>query len=1429
VPDNEKKNKLTDFIDIEFLQEFQDFFAKTMDVASITVDDTGPITQPSNFTDFCIKYTRGSELGYNRCNACDIKWGKLAAEKGEPVIYPCHSGLTDFAVPIIIEGEHIASILAGQVLTEPPNEEHFRELARELGINEDEYIDAVRKIKIVPIEKIKVAADFIYFVANSISAIGLKNYQLYKKSQREKLYREITETIRSTLEISDIKQLIVNSVGSLLDTDRCFIMEYNQIIDDFLPVEFEYLSSSRIKSYKGIDVNVDVPEFALLLKQGQQIVINHKDVWINGVKKPADTEKEAIDRHDVKSAFSVPLYYGNELLGALAVHYVRESHHITDDEINQINIFSNQISIALHQAMLYKQTKLLAEREAFLRRIVEKLQGSLDIEEILSYICEQTSILFNVQRTAIAVFPNQDNYEEYILRKEYKSDEKIIGVAQVDDFSKVAAYFGVLIKKSNDFISIENIPESDTPDYFKAVYIQMGVKSLIGTAISKGENVWGTLVLSDYNEHRKWTDDEKNMLKTISNQVYIALNHAELFNKFKQTTANQNAILNNMPFMAWLKDKKSRLLAANEAYAETTGLTLENIIGKTDFDFYPKNMAQKYVDDDGLVIETKKPFNSEELIIGTKGARLHETFKSPVFDEKGNVIGTVGLARDITDRKDAELELIRRQEQIIKSAERENFIGNIVLKAIRTFDMNGIKAIVKDVGEITAADRCYFVEIDLEKMKGVAINYEGEYLASPEIKSIIGYEFPTEEVSKFIEIFLETKDLSVFDYEEILKDMSGEFEGPKKYANRFELKNSVAIPFYYRDKLTAALVIEYVKEKVTPDVETVEFLKILGNQTGIAFSQIKLFNEAKQKAERETVLRKMLETIRSTIDINQMKKQIVEEIGKYLNVERCVIHQVDQKTGKFAIIDEFSEYMIDDSLVSYVGIDIEDKHLEFFKNLFSSKAEMLAPNWPECLNNLENVDQVTKEWINTLGIKSDYVFPIVHNDKLLASLYLTYTKKYEYLTDDDLNIIRLLSSQIAIALYQADLFEKEKQATEREKISKNIVEILRSTLDKDIIKHLFVINLGKFFGADRVFFSDYDSKSGTYLPIEKGSEYLSSPLEKSFVNFDFTVDNIIDFIKPLIEKRELNIISWDEYIKDKPKTQALVSRFENANVKSSYNLPVLYQEKIMGYFCIEYTHDVKKLPDEDINRIRNMCTQAGIALYHADLYLKAQDAVHSKAEFIESISNEFKMPLNSIVEFSGLLSKNDVEREIEIDYLDIINKNGRQLLEIADDIITVSEIESEKFMLVYEHFDSEQLIQEVINSIKLAADNKAITLELSLTKININADRKMLAKTLGILIGNAIKLTRNGGKILITSEINEDKLIISVENAAETDLNTDDASAGTSLANAPQSKGLGLSIAKKLIELHKGALHVESTAGKWSRYWFILPKAYIPE
>lgn len=169
--------RLTDLIDVATLQEIQDSFANLTGMAALTTDaDGNAVTQGSNFTDFCMNYTRQSRLGCARCESCDKSGGEQTMRTGRAAAYFCHAGLVDFAAPIMVNGQFIGSFIGGQVLTEKPDENEFRRIAKELDIDPDEYIRALRKVKIVEKKQIDLAADFLCTIAKVLSQTAYSNY-----------------------------------------------------------------------------------------------------------------------------------------------------------------------------------------------------------------------------------------------------------------------------------------------------------------------------------------------------------------------------------------------------------------------------------------------------------------------------------------------------------------------------------------------------------------------------------------------------------------------------------------------------------------------------------------------------------------------------------------------------------------------------------------------------------------------------------------------------------------------------------------------------------------------------------------------------------------------------------------------------------------------------------------------------------------------------------------------------------------------------------------------------------------------------------------------------------------------------------------------------------------------------------------------------
>lgn len=133
--------------------------------------------------------------------------------------------------------------------------------------------------------------------------------------------------------------------------------------------------------------------------------------------------------------------------------------------------------------------------------------------------------------------------------------------------------------------------------------------------------------------------------------------------KFQETKRQQKAILDNIPDIVWLKDMESRYIAVNESFGKACGVKAEDIAGMTDLELWPRELAEKYREEDRAVMQSRRQKHVEEPLVLRDGKSIWvETIKSPIYDESGNVIGTAGIARDITEKKISHEQLSRINE-----------------------------------------------------------------------------------------------------------------------------------------------------------------------------------------------------------------------------------------------------------------------------------------------------------------------------------------------------------------------------------------------------------------------------------------------------------------------------------------------------------------------------------------------------------------------------------------------------------------------------------------------------------------------------------------------------------------------------------------------------------------------------------------------
>lgn len=175
---------ITDLIAPEVLQQIQDAFCAMSNIAAGIADLNGvAVTTDSLSTDFCMNYNKKSLIGRARCEQCDKQGGELALEKKRFVSYHCHTGLVDFAAPIMANGKMIGSFIGGQIRTTELDEDRLLEIADEIGVDPQEYLTAAKKIRLVEEEELKRAGEFLYKISNILSNMAYNRYQVLQANK----------------------------------------------------------------------------------------------------------------------------------------------------------------------------------------------------------------------------------------------------------------------------------------------------------------------------------------------------------------------------------------------------------------------------------------------------------------------------------------------------------------------------------------------------------------------------------------------------------------------------------------------------------------------------------------------------------------------------------------------------------------------------------------------------------------------------------------------------------------------------------------------------------------------------------------------------------------------------------------------------------------------------------------------------------------------------------------------------------------------------------------------------------------------------------------------------------------------------------------------------------------------------------------------
>ena len=286
-------------------------------------------------------------------------------------------------------------------------------------------------------------------------------------------------------------------------------------------------------------------------------------------------------------------------------------------------------------------------------------------------------------------------------------------------------------------------------------------------------------------------------------------------------------------------------------------------------------------------------------------------------------------------------------------------------------------------------------------------------------------------------------------------------------------------------------------------------------------------------------------------------------------------------------------------------------------------------------------------------------------------------------------------------------------------------------------------------------------------------------------------------------------------------------------------LPLLRKDRLIGGLIVRRKRP-GKFPDSDVAMLQTFAAQSVVAIHNAQLFSEIEEkgkeleiANKHKSEFLANMSHELRTPLNAILGFTELIIDNiygDVPDKIK-EVLERVEKNGRHLLSLINDVLDLSKIEAGRLKLSISDYSMQSVIETAVTAVEALAMDKKLALSVTISgdMPKGKGDEQRISQVILNLVGNAIKFT-DQGSIKVEAKTKNQEFIVTVSDTGPGLLEEDQKKIFEEFRQADGSStrkkggtGLGLSISKKIVEMHKGNIGVESTLGEGSTFWFSLP------
>jgi GAF domain-containing protein/anti-sigma regulatory factor (Ser/Thr protein kinase) len=466
------------------------------------------------------------------------------------------------------------------------------------------------------------------------------------------------------------------------------------------------------------------------------------------------------------------------------------------------------------------------------------------------------------------------------------------------------------------------------------------------------------------------------------------------------------------------------------------------------------------------------------------------------------------------------------------------------------------------------------------------------------------------------------------------------------------------------------------------------------------------------------------------------------------------------------------------------------------------------------------------------NFRSVLAVPMIHDGRPIGTVNVTGARPAMF-SERQITMLKTFADQAVIAIENSRLFN-ELQARTAE-LTRSVEELralgevgnaLSSTLDLDTVLATILTRANQLAGTQAGQIYDYDDATEELRPR---------------ATFGY-IKEIDDAVRrnPL---RNGEGVTGQSVLKKQPiqvtditVEGAYESRLRDLAIESGFRavlaVPLIREDQVMGALTIARTQ-AGEFPRQVIDLMTTFASQSALAIQNARLFHQLEIASKHKSQFLANMSHELRTPLNAILGYTELIVDQvygQVPEKIN-EVLDRVQKSGRHLLGLINDVLDLSKIEAGQLVLTLSDYSFSDVVQSVVSSVgSLAAEKQLrLTVDLAPDLPVGQGDERRITQVLLNLVGNSIKFTEKG-EVAVRVSVSDGAFLAAVADTGPGIKKEDQAKifeefqqSDTTVTKTKSGTGLGLAIAKRIVELHGGRIWVESVFGQGSTFFVSVP------